>query len=455
MVSFGELLGVVKTVTLDEGKLMSGKPSSVASSERVSNKVEPIELENAYRFDPIVFNSINKSVQTIMGAGYTIHAEDKEVQKHFIKLLGGIGDVGEETTFTELLTITFQNQMIYGHHFIELVYNDAMTALVDLVSLDPKQMDYARTAEDQIVLDELGKPKGYTQTLPYGVDTEGKGDAPPEEVALKPQQIFLLPIRIVHFKLYTYGNRFEAIGLIEPAYKSIIRRQNIEEAQANSIYARGTYPIIDYIGDENHYPTPNMIDKATLKLKQLQHNRYFAFPYWHNVKPLEVRQSEVVDNTMKYLRENASASLGLPIALATGSGESTNRATLANQQKFLEFSLRDIVRRTTATFRKQIFKKVSKLEDFEEVPILIWGEIDIEDKDDKAKRLVAYAHNKVGILLPNDVRKYAIKSEKLDIFDNLFEELSKYKKPIKKKLGKKEFTFKDVEELAKELKNEK
>ena len=445
MVDFSKILGVEKTITLATSNPETAHPASVSASENPSNRVDKVELENAYRFDPIVFNSINKSVQTIMGAGYTLKTETEKVKKHFISL--EIADVGKNTTFTELLTITFQNQMLYGEHFIEKVFNKKKTLIVALVSLDPKQIDYARDASDRVVLDKAGKPVGYTQTLPYSVDTEGKGDLTPETVTLKQNQIFLYPWRIAHFKLYTYGNQLEAIGLIEPAYKSIIRRQNIEEAQANSIYARGTYPIIDYVGDENHFPTPNMIKNATEKLKMIQHNRYFAFPYWHKVQPLEVKQSEVVDSTMKYLRENASASLGLPLTLATGSGESTNRATLTNQQKFLEYSLRDIVRRTIANFRKFIFKPMAELEKFKEVPTLVWGEIDVEDKDDKAKRLVNYTNNKVGILRPEDARNYAIKSEKLEIFEDLFEELSKEKKSTVQELNKDEFTFSDVEKL--------
>jgi hypothetical protein len=304
--------------------------------------------------------------------------------------------------------------MIYGRHYFETVLNKYKTDVVDLVSLDPKLMDYARDSMRRICVDKYGKPLGYTQNLPYGVDITDKGDPIPENsgIILINRQIFILPERIAYFKLYTYGNRFDGLGLIEPAYQSIVRKQNIEEAQANSIYARGTYPLVDYVGNPDHFPTPNMIKTASEKLSDMAHNRYFALPYWHKIEPIEVRQSEVVDNTMKWLRESASASLGMPMAFATGSGEATNRATLGTLQKFMEFSLKDIVGRVCAQFKQHVFKRVCAYKNFEEIPDIIWGDIGAESIDDKATRLQNYV--KVGALNPKAVEQFALESEKLE-----------------------------------------
>jgi hypothetical protein len=305
--------------------------------------------------------------------------------------------------------------MIYGRHYFETVLNAFKTDILDLVSLDPKLMDYARDSMRRIVVDKYGKPIGFTQNLPYGLDITDKGDPVPEKsgIVLINRQIFILPERIAYFKLYTYGNRFDGLGLIEPAYRSIVRKQNIEEAQANSIYARGTYPIVDYVGNENHFPTPNMVKSASEKLSEMSHNRYFALPYWHKLEPIEVKQSEVVDNTMKWLRESASASLGMPMAFATGSGEATNRATLGTLQKFMEFSLKDMVGRVCAQFKQQIFRRICAYNKFEEIPDLVWGDIGAESIDDKATRLQNYI--KVGALDPKVVETFALESEKLNL----------------------------------------
>jgi len=378
-------------------------------------RVSAWDLETCYIFDPIIFNAINKNVQTIMAAGYKVTCKDKKVEEWFNDFLNNIGKTGGDITWNELLEVTFQNLMIYGRHYVETVLNIYQSEVLDLVSLDPKLMDYARDSMRRIVVDEYGKPIGYTQQLPYGLDITDKGDPVPEGsgVVLINRQIFILPERIAYLKLYTYGNRFDGLGLIEPAFKSIVRKQNIEEAQANSIYARGTYPIVDYVGNENHFPTPNMIKSASEKLSEMSHNRYFALPYWHKLEPIEVKQSEVVDNTMKWLRESASASLGMPMAFATGSGEATNRATLGTLQKFMEFALKDMVGRVCAQMKQQIFRRICAYNNFSEIPDLIWGDIGAESMDDKALRLQNYV--KVGALNPKVVELYALESEKLDL----------------------------------------
>ena len=320
-----------------------------------------------------------------------------------------------------MIPTIYQNLMIYGKHFIEIIYAEGkkikpLTKVVDFLSLDPKSMDYVRDQQGKIYLNESGNPVGYVQKLPYGTSAEGKGDKPPKGVSIQNlgggEVIFLLPKRIAHFKLYTYGDGFDSVGLIEPAYKSIVRKQNIEEAYANNLFLKGNV-VMDMVGDSEHYPTPDMITNSSEKLSQMQYNRFFAYPYWHNVKVLDVGETQSLENAMRYYREDQTASLGLPLAFALGSGEATNRATLSNQQKFLEYTLRDIVKRVVSQIRKKLFRPISISENFDEVPRLVWGDIGAEDKNEKARRLVAYTNQKVGILKPEDVREYAVKSEEL------------------------------------------
>ena len=223
-------------------------------------------------------------------------------------------------------------------------------------------------------------------------------------------QIFLQPKRIAYFWLY--GDKLNPLGLIEPGYKSIIRKQNIEEAYANNLFLKGNV-VMDMVGDGEHYPTPDMINNSSERLSKMQYNRFFAFPYWHEIKVLDVGDTQSLENAMRYYREDQTASLGLPLAFAVGSGEATNRATLTNQQKFLEYTLKDIVKRVTSQIRRKLLKPISVSEGFKEVPKLVWGDIGAEDKNEKARRLVEYTNQKVGILNPEDVRAYAIKSEDL------------------------------------------
>lgn len=433
MTLFSDIIGIesaddMVTKTLAPSKSKGKKiaevddasPTSVPSGDTVV-QADYAELEVAYMTDSQIFNSINLKVHTIISAGWALRTQndpDKKVEKWYIKFLESVGWIGENSTWEEINEMIFQNMMIYGNAYIETVYNKSETKIVDLLILDPKRMDYARNSQNKVVFDKQGKPVGYVQTLPYSVDTSGKGDKAPSSVNLESNQIFLLPKRIAHFKLYTLGDRLTAIGLIQPAYTSTVRQQAIEEANANSVYQRGQYPIIDYVGTPERFPTPKMIKNAIDKLSEMRHNRYFAFPYWHKIEALDVKQSDIIEQTIKSLRENKAASLGIPMAFSMGIGEATNRATLNNQQKFLEFSLRDLIKKTVSTIRKQIFTRISKLEKFKDsegnliVPDILWGDIGAENLDDKSKRLTEYV--KFGVLSPEIVRPYAIQSEELD-----------------------------------------
>jgi len=381
-------------------------------------RVDPKELESCYIFDAVTFNSINKATQAIMSADYHLVAKDPIVLNYFTKFLNDIGKVGEDITFREMLYSIFQYQMIYGNAFVEIVWNAAMTKVVDLVILDPKRIDYAKLSNGQIALDIYGKPIGYVQKVPSGVDTKGLGDpVPNKDIQLGGDQIFIKPQRICHFKLFTYGDRFYGIGLIEPAYLSIKNKMNIEKAHAEK--ASIPNPVIDYIGDEFHEPTPDMVDNSLTKMRDFKANRYFAFPFWHKLSTLDLQETTAYTESLKYLRENQAAALGIPLAFALGSGEATNRSTLASQQEFMEFTLNDIVEKTVGTIRKYIFSKISATEQFSEVPTLYFENIAAKSIGAKSERLVSYV--KAGILAPTEVHEYAIKTEGLDKADNAVE----------------------------------
>jgi len=405
--------GGKKTYELGKNYDFPEQISVKATPEQEDLPEDPYELERAYRKDSICFNAINKHVQMIMSAGYELTGEENSV-KQFGDFFENVGDVGEDITFDEIFEAIYKYQMIYGNAFVELVFNKKMDRIVDLTLADPKRMDYAKTSDGKIALNKYGKPIGYILKLPWGVTAEG--DKIPEEykskVSKDANQIFMLPERICHFRLYTVGDRFYGIGLIEPAYKSVVRKMNIEEAQTNSIYSRGTYPVIAYVGDPTHEPTPQDIDAVLKNLVKLKHDRYMAFQNWVKVEPLEVKQSDVVDQTLDYLRLNQTASLGMPMAFATGTGENTNRATLNNQQRFLEFTLNDIVKKTLSTFRKYILKRISFYNRIKEIPKIKWGDIGAEEINEKSERLARYI--KSGALKPEDITRFIKKSEGLE-----------------------------------------
>ncbi len=413
--------GIEKVITLDS-KVTHVPPQKTQKQTPDINRIPLDELEYAYIRHPMVFTAINKMTQAIMAAGWELRAKDPKVLEFFNDFIENVGRVGEDVTFDEILESLFKYQMIYGNTYLETVPGEVSkdpNNIVDLVILDPKRIDYAKTQEGMIDLDKYGKPIGFIQSIPYEIDPTEMGDKIPENsnVVLDKNQIFLLPERISLFKLHTYGDRFYSQGLIDAGYKSIIYELSIKKAHANALEIKGSSPIIDYVGDTFHEPTPAQIDNALTNLKQMRSNQFLAFPYWHRVESVEMKETDMVNDTLKYLREDISSSLGIPLVFATGAGDVTNRSTLATQLKFLTFTLNDMVKKTTESIRKFIFKRICEFNNFDEVPRIVFGNIGVEEINDKFKRIVGYT--KEGIIEPSVAREYAIESERLEsIVDN-------------------------------------
>jgi len=395
---------------------ISAKTSKIA--QKILRRVIPQELENAYYADPITFNSVNKNVQMIMSAGYRFDLDESD-RKDFMNFIEGLGQIGEDYTFDELLGYILWSQVVFGYSWLENVYNEEMTDILDLTRIDPKQMDYARDSNGNVLLDPSQKPIGYTQTIgnSISVDVRNLGDEVPKEykvsIDLSTGQIFLLPNRISLFKLYVGANGFDSYGLVEPAYKSIVRKLNIEEAQTNSIYARGTYPLVDYVGNEKTPATPQRLESALEIMKKFRHDRYFALPFYHRIEPIEVRQSDIVDQTLKHLRENQSSAFGMPLAFATSGGEATNRSTLNSQQRLLEYTLNDIVIKLTSNLYKYVFTPLAKLRGYKRVPKIIWNKIGTEDWDEKSERLLKWVE--LGVIQSSEVRELIAKQEGIEL----------------------------------------
>ena len=399
------------------------KTSISSKSRKISQKalrrVLQQELENARYADPITFNSINKNTQMIMSAGYRFDVDETD-KDNFLEFIDSLGKIGEPYTIDELFSFVLDSTQVFGYAWIENVMNEEMTDILDLTRIDAKQMDYARDGDGNILLDYEQRPIGYIQTITnsgYGTNLTGLGDEVPLEyqkvIDKKDGDIFILPERIALFRLYTGSNGFESYGLVEPAYKSILRKLNIEEARTNSIYARGTYPLVDYIGNEKTPPTNQRLESALEVMKKMKHDRYFAVPYWHNIKPIEAKESDMVDNTLKHLRENQSASFGMPLAFATGAGEATNRATLNNQQRLMEFTLNDIAQKMVLSFEKFIFAPLAKFRKYKKVPKIIWNKIGTEDWDEKSERLLKWVQT--GTIQSSEVRELIAKQEGIEL----------------------------------------
>lgn len=404
----------------------TGEPESIKTTPTME-RVGLDELEYSYMHNPTIFNGVNKIVQTIMSAPHEIVAKDPKVKAHFDKMIDELGHSGSDITWEELLSEIYKHQCIYGRAFIENIFNKRHNRIVDWDIIDPKKMDYAKDSNGKIVLDKFGNNVGYFEIIPY-YSTDAATDAreqldkqkypPGVEPPKDSKVIFLLPEQVAQMKLFTVGDGFYGIGLIEPIYKTSLRKMNIEEAMANAIYRHG-FPIIwAQLGDMNHEPTPQQVENMLEKLKNINFKQEIATPYYYQLHMLESKKSEKLREHLEYFKEQEVSGLGIPKPFATGGADGATRATLGNQSSMFQLTLRDIIRKTSYAIEKYMFKPVCDLEGFKEIPKIKWDLVGESQLDDKAKRIVEYI--KAGVLKPDmKISEFVKKIEDIeDIEDN-------------------------------------
>lgn len=383
----------------------SGRPTTLRATPTTADRMivnAPAELEQDYLSNPTVFNGVNKIVQTIMSANHFLEAKDKKVKAYFDVFLSNIGMGGGEASWEELLEIIFKYQCIYGWAWIEKVWNKRGNSIVDFDYVDPKTMDYAKNSTGKIVMDVHQRPVGYAQKIP--MDQMSVGNHPTPEWAIKlgvsnPMQIFIPREKMALFKLYTVGDGFYPVGLIEPIYKTSLRKLNIEEALASAIYRHGFPTMWAKVGDLNHEPTPQQIERALEKLQNISFKNELATPFYFDLQMIETKKAEKLREYLEYFKQQEVSGLGIPMPYATGGGEATNRATLGNQTSMFQLTLRDIINTTVETIRRELFKPICDLQGFKEVPTISWDIVGVDEIDKKAARLLKYVQ--AGILKPD------------------------------------------------------
>jgi len=396
-------------------------PKTVAVSDKDNsqnyNKVSRDKLENVYLTDPQSFNTINKSKQLIMQAGYEMRAEKKGVQSKYDEFFDNIGNIGMQMNLSQLFSYIYHDKFLYGCAYVERIYDTTGNTILDLKMIDPKLMDFARDKNGIIVVDRNQNPVGYTMDV--GSRVKDKGDKIPTyglsgDVMLEGTQIFFLSFRIAYFRMFSYGNRFESVGIIEPAIKDIDRKHKIETATVNSIYNTAAYPIIAYVGDNQRAASQSLMNSTLDAMQNLNYSRYMVFQHPTKLETLEVKHSEQVDNTLRYFRANQSAASGMALGFSIGTGEAINRSTLSTQQRMLDISLDSEARNTAEEFNVQILDVLYRVNGYASKAKVIWGDVAAEDKSDKVRRLLDSVN--AGVISPEEARTYILKSE--DILEN-------------------------------------
>lgn len=358
------------TMKLAEGNSSNSSKGAPAAERETphDDRVDFIKLERTWRRVPVVNNGINKMTQMIMSKNWEIEGPNDEFFQDF---LDDVGQVGANEDFNEMLEAIFRYQLIYGEHYIELVEAEEDDSIVDLTMVDPKRMDYAKHNDNHIALDRFGNPIGYTQELPLGYQryNEEEIHQPPEDVVLNNRrQVFFPKERVAHFKLYTYGEGFYPVGLIEPAFLSAERSFQLQDDFADKAH-NSLFPLrYASVGDERHEPTPDELDEVLSSLKDANSQSEGALPYHVDLNVLESENPESMLKFFEHFDSEIVKSLGIPKSIAQGEATRVNRASLQSQIRVWEVTMMDIIQRTTNTIEKQIFEPIAEAEGFDDYP---------------------------------------------------------------------------------------
>lgn len=365
------------------------------------------ELELMYLTDSQTFGSINKSRFLIMGARHFIAAEEN-VKTKYDEFFKTIGQVGLEMGYEQILSSIYSDAFIFGHSYVEIVYNTSQTQIVDLKMIDAKIIDYAKDGDKNIVIGETGKPVGYVVTV--GDNPGYSSDDVPPQVDVESGQIFLEAKRVGHIKCFTFGNRLEALGMIETSLLDIKRKHKIEDSATESIYNNMHKHIIGYVGSDSRVATRKQTETTLRSLQNLSFNRYAVFQNPTKIDSIDAQLSDQTPQILRHLQNNQSGTSGVPVGVSLSTGESINRSVLNAQKQFYFLELNSLAKSISQQITVEILDKINEVNKFGEAK-QVWGDIDQEDKNLKTKRL--QMDILAGIISPREAREYVLSSENL------------------------------------------
>jgi len=375
---------------------IKGIESKSVPTTSESIRVNPELLERIYRRDPVIFNGVNLYIKTILSTDFRFESDSESVVKYMKRW-------SELVNLREVIMRSVSDMCIFGNAWFEIIINKGRDTVARLDYLDPKLMDFRRNHMQKIIFDRKTKlPKSYVQYLPP--------DAPQQPNEITQNSIFgdfnraieLDREIIFHAPLFTIGNDLLGVGLIESLYDDSSNKRVIEKGAGQYIFRLGYPIIVGYVGNENQYPIPdaNVIREVSNKITNLTERSTIALPHYVKLELLESKRGEKYQAYLSHYISQQVTGLGIPLALATGSGEETNRSTLQSQMLMFERTLRFFQYRISTALEEQVFSKISLMQNWNEIPKIVWDEISLESLESKARRITDYV--KAGVLTPDE-----------------------------------------------------
>ena len=255
--------------------------------------------------------------------------------------------------------------------------------------IDTKSMEFSKKKgknNDEVYdLDNYGKPKFYVQH-PYdwdGTMNQGK--------QFKPSGILYMPLRMISDSLW-------GVGVLEPIYRTTLRKMNIEEALAEAIYKIGFPVPILSVGDEKHEPDANGINQLNQGMKGFNYKKNVALAYYNKISALDVKITGMREN-LDYYIDGQIAGIGIPKSIVMGTGEGANRATL---EQLTEIGARNIesIHMSIEEGLNSVFDQMLSIGQIKGPVTLKFKPLKVDEKYTKVDTIIGLVQ--AGIITPED-----------------------------------------------------
>jgi hypothetical protein len=395
--------------------------STLQDATQVRARTPRDSLEKLYYQDAQTYKTVNSYKQLLMQAGYRIVSDNKTNQKQYDTFFSEIGKIGLHYKLDQLLERIIHDCALYGHAYVERVYDESGRYIVDLKPIDAKLMDYVRDMKYVMMTDLEQNPLGYTMYVGYYSD--GISDKYPTNSRVIPGYIFLRPERIAHFVLSPFGNGFEGVGLVEPAFAQTSRKIKIEEAASNAVFNSADSLIYAIVGNDQRAPSTQLMNSTLTTLKNWTTNKRAVFAYPTQVNAMPVMQSPQVQELLKYLRQEQATAGGMSLSMALGTGESNNKSTMNTERKDFNTKLNAFARTIASQFTSKVLDVLYEVNGYGSKAIMKWNDVSVEDRTD----FVAILHQlfEDGAITQRELRNYAKNVFNLETDDEDWERAQK------------------------------
>lgn len=258
-----------------------------------------------YYSQNIVFASIETIVQNAILTGYSFYSNNDEALervRQFCKRTGLI-----EVKFAE----NTRNALICGDGFAENVL-DEDGYLYDLYTRDPRTIE--------IVPNDYGEIVGYVQVV-----AGQRSDIIPPEL-------------ITHFQFFSRVDSPYGLSIIAPSYKSIVRKEMVDEATATAVVRHG-HPkyIIKLLGmlERGKYLINEEVKQAIRnELTNLDARKEIMIPDAISIENIDVKGVQNVEEYFNYFTQLVTAGLLVPEE-AVGLGRNITEACYSEDTETL------------------------------------------------------------------------------------------------------------------------